>query len=462
MNTNVLLLTVDDMNYNSTTLFGCDLPDITPNINCLASQGITLENAPVTLAVCQPSRSVLMTGRYPHRNGARGFECIDESVTTLTEHLHHAGYYNGIIGKEDHLAPREKFFWNEYIQTYNDENDFGRNPACYYEHTKLFLQHAKNQALPFFLMANVHDPHRPYAGSDDEIEFFGRHIAVDYKYTPEEVTIPDFLPDIPDVRTEIAQYYSSVRRCDQSVGEILRALDETGYTQNTIVLFLSDNGMSFPFAKTNCYLNSTKSPWIFRWPAKIKKGIKTSALINGIDYMPTLLDALNLSPADEMDGRSFLPVLLEEQTEHHTTIYTQFYKTSKNPITKKERHYPMRCVQDKRYAYIYNAWPDNETAFINESMAGLSFQAMQEAAKTDTAIAARVKFCQYRTSEEFYDYQDDPDALNNLINVPGCQEKIMSFRHLMQEYLAQTEDELLDCYIGFRREKEQNPSSRRE
>ncbi len=192
---NVLLLTVDDMNYSSAGIFGCKTPDVTPNIVALAREGLTFEHAHVPIAVCQPSRSALMTGCYPHRNGARGFEAIDTSVTTLTEVLAREGYYNGIIGKEDHLAPKEKFAWQEYISTYNDENDFGRSPEAYYRHTMGFLSRAKEAGKPFFLMANSHDPHRPFALSDEELDFFGRHIPVNRVYRPEEVDLPGFLPE---------------------------------------------------------------------------------------------------------------------------------------------------------------------------------------------------------------------------------------------------------------------------
>lgn len=443
MRTNVLLLTVDDMNYDSIGAWGNPLPGVSPNIDRLAGEGMLLRNAHVTIAVCQPSRSVLLTGRYPHRNGARGFERIDTSVTTLTEVLARHGYYNGVIGKEDHLAPRSKFAWNEYITTYNDANNWGRDPKPYYEYTRAFLKNADDADKPFFLMANSHDPHRPYVNSEDELAFFGRHIPADFEYRPEDVEVPGFLPDIPEVRREVAQYYSSVRRGDAIIGEVLRALDEAGHRDDTLVLFLSDNGVAMPFAKTNCYLNSTKSPWIVRWPGHVAPGTENQALVSGIDYMPTILDALGIEPVPGMDGASVLSVLEQNLPEHHDTIYTSFFKTARNQVTHAERHYPMRCVQDKRYAYIFNAWSDQHAVFVNESMAGLTFKAMKEAAKDDAAIAERVHMCEYRVKEELYDYQADPNALHNLIDEPGQAGRVAALRALMHEYMARSGDELL-------------------
>jgi len=112
---NVLLITADDMNYDSPGVTGCKVPDVTPNIDRLASEGMRFEHAHINIAVCQPARSVLMTGRYPHRNGAKGFEPIRSDVPTLQESLRAAGYLNGIMAKVGHLAPIEKFCWDTVV-----------------------------------------------------------------------------------------------------------------------------------------------------------------------------------------------------------------------------------------------------------------------------------------------------------------------------------------------------------
>lgn len=126
---------------------------------------------------------------------------------------------------------------------------------------------------PFFLMANSHDPYRPFAGSDQEARQWGED-PPEYsrKILPEEVRVPPFLPDLPEVRREVAEYMTSAHRCDETVDAVLAALKESGFEDNTLVMFISDNGMSFPFAKAICCLTSTKTPWIARWPGKIRPG----------------------------------------------------------------------------------------------------------------------------------------------------------------------------------------------
>lgn len=442
---NVLLITVDDMNCDSVGCFGNPMPNITPNIDRLAAEGMRLEQGHITVAVCQPSRSVLLTGRYPHHNGARGFEDIDCGVSTLTEKTRAAGYYNGIIGKEDHVAPREKFCWDTYVRTLCEEMGQGRDPEVYYEESKKLFQAADREGKPFFAMINSHDPHRPFAGSEDELKYFGRHYYADVTYEPEEVYVPGCLPDLPDVRRELAWYYASVHRADQTVGRILDALRECGHEDDTMVLFLSDNGMALPYAKTNCYLHSTHSPYIVRWPGHIKAGTVSGALINGVDYTPTVLDILALDPIQDCDGASFKNTLLAGE-ECHEDIFTLMFKTANNHITKKALSFPMRCVQDKRFIYIFNGWSDGECRFLNESTEGLTFKAMEEAGKTDPAIRQRAEFFTYRVPEELYDKEVDPHALHNLLELLEYRDILERMRRKMLQYMRDSKDGLVDDF----------------
>ena len=254
---NVLLITVDDMNYNSKDFLSKEDP-LTPNIDSLRKDSLLFRDSFVTIAVCQPSRSVLMTGKYPSHNGAEGFEAIFPETVTLSKILHEKGYHTGIIGKESHIAPKESFCWDEYIRTYCEEEGWGRDPEVYGKYTRQVIRNAKKEGKPFFLMANSHDPHRPYAGSEDEISFFGKNLPFEELYTKENVQVPGFLPDLEEIRIETAQYLNSVHRADQCVGEILNALKEENAYNDTIITFLSDNGMAMPFAKANCYLNSNR------------------------------------------------------------------------------------------------------------------------------------------------------------------------------------------------------------
>ncbi len=435
---NIVMILADDLNYNSVGCFGCPIDEITPNIDRLASEGIKFENAHVTIAVCQPSRESLLTGLYPHNNGAPGFMPIDDKLLTLTEALSSSGYYNGILGKVDHCTPIDKYNWDFIIDTYEAENGRGRSPYIYGKLTAQFIEKAQKEGKPFFLMANSHDPHRPFAGSDDELtKFFGYHTYASRNYMPEEIVVPGFLPDLPEIRKELAQYYSSCHRFDEMVGEVLRSIDNAGEKTNTLVVCMSDNGMAFPFAKANCYLNSTKTPFIARWPGKIKPNTcNTENLINGIDFMPTILEAVGLDIKTECDGKSYLPLLLGEQQEGMDVAFTQFNLTSAFNLL------PMRCVQTKQYGYILNTWSNGAKQYKNESQSGLTFNAMKEAGILDPEIAKRTDYFTYRCREEFYDFSRDPDALNNLIDIPEYAELAEQFRNMLRDNMIRTNDPL--------------------
>ena len=437
---NIVLILADDLNYNSVGCFGCPVDDITPNMDKLAEEGMKFENMHVTIAVCQPSRQSMLTGLYPHRNGAPGFMPIEENVKTLTSVLHDSGYYNGILGKIEHCQPAEQFCWDYELEAMAAENGRGRSPYIYGKHTAQFINKAKEEGKPFFLMANSHDPHRPFAGSEDELtKFFGYNTYASRHYTPDEAWVPGFLPDLPDVRKELAQYYSSCRRFDEMVGEVLKSLDEAGERENTLVICMSDNGMAFPFAKANCYLNSTKTPFIARWPEKIKaNSCDAGHVVGGVDFAPTILDLLGLQDKLETDGTSYLPLLLGKEQECMDTVFTQFNLTSMfNP-------YPMRCVQNKQYGYILNTWSDGETEYRNESQSGLTFNAMKAEGRHNAEVAKRADFFVHRCKEEFYDFSKDPDALNNLIDNPEYKEQVDEFRNLLREYMLKTEDPALE------------------
>lgn len=443
---NLLLIVADDMNWDAVGAFGCPTPDTTPNIDRLAEEGIRFNNAHVTIAVCQPSRSAIMTGLYPHQSGGEGFHNLRHpDIPILPELLRSSGYTVGILGKVDHSTPYGAFDWNMMY----DRNELGegRNPEVYYHHARTFMQSAKDEERPFFLMANSHDPHRPFYGNDRPEWYEEREsllppaIPPSRSFSPEEVTVPGFLPDLRQVRLEISEYYNSVRRCDDTVGRVLSALKETGQEENTLVLFLSDNGMAFPFAKTNCYLNSTRTPWIIRWPGVIESGaVDDEHFVSGIDIMPTFLEAASIDVPENTAGKSFILLLQGSSQGDRKHVFTQFNQTA------GKRNYPMRCIQSKRFGYIYNPWSDGKKIFKNESQSGRAFNDMKRAAESDKEIAARVNLFLYRVPEEFYDFENDPDGLENLIHHPEYQEQVSRHRVMLLDWMKETGDPALKAF----------------
>ncbi len=445
---NIVLLTADDMAWFSVGAFvGVTDPadSITPNLDRLAAEGMRFDRAYVNVAVCQASRSVMMTGLYSHRNGAEGFHHILPEVTPLTAILREAGYMNAILGKHDHLTPIERFCWDRIHERGTPKSDpadlgHGRNPERYYQHARSFIEETKAAGRPFFMMANSHDPHRPfYKGvGDGHTVNAARPSRV---YTADEITVPGFLPDLPDVRRELAEYTSSARRADDSLGAVLRAIEDAGVADNTLIMFLSDNGISAPFAKTTCYLNGTRTPWIVRWPGRLAPGgIDATHFISAIDFMPTVLDVLGIEPPAGLDGNTFLPLLAGQPQNGRDFVYTQYHETSLGG------RIPARTVMNAQYGYIWNIWHGTRL-YNGEPMHGRTYPAMKEAADAgNEAVAARIRMLTERAREEFYDIANDPDCLNNLIDDPRYQQQINDFRHRLEQWMIQTEDPALEAF----------------
>lgn len=432
---NILLITADDMDAASPSAFGGPA-GITPHLDRLADGGRRFTRAHVIAAVCQPSRSAIMTGLVPHRNGAEGFEPINDGVTLLNDLLSDAGYELGILGKVDHIAPVERFGWD--LKRSMGELGWGRDPAKYGQAAAEFFAQAGDR--PWFLMANAHDPHRPFHDSAQErakwtAEERAEIPAPTRTFEPGQAQLPGFLSDVPGVRQEFAQYLASVRRCDDVVGAVLAALDATGQVGDTIVLFLSDNGMAFPYAKANTYLRSTLTPLIVRWPGHVAaRTVDEHTLVSSLDFFPTFCEALGLPTPANLDGVS-LRDTLESGTElGRETLFTVFHETS------AVKRFEMRCAQDRRWGYIWNQWAGSGRTYHAENMDGLSWAAMEEAAENDPAVAERVHFYLERTPEELYDLEADPFGLHNLAGDPEAREVLADFRARLLAWMVEHGD----------------------
>jgi N-sulfoglucosamine sulfohydrolase len=434
-NLNVLLFTADDLGPDSVGVgaLGGMVPDLTPNLDRFAAQSLRFRHAHVTAAICVPSRGCLATGLYGHNSGVYGFIKTERDVPTVMETLGDAGYMTGVLGKVGHSTPKASYEW-DYSQ---DQPDLGagRSPTRYYECATEFLGKCKEQQKPFYFMVNSHDPHRPFQPPDGPVPNAAEMPS--RLHDPEEIHVPGYLPDLPLVREELSHYYNSTRRLDDTFGRVMQALRESGLADNTVVMFLSDNGIAVPFSKCNCYLASTHTPWMVHWPGVVEPGsVDEEHFISGIDFFPTVLEATGLPVPDGLDGRSFLPLLTGGSQDGREDVFTQIdYKAGGAAV-------PMRCIQDERYGYLFNAWSDGETVYKNNNE-GLSMKAMNEAAATDPAVAERVRMFRYRATEEFYDLAQDPDCLNNLMDRPEHKGLIKEYQAKLRSRMVESDDPLL-------------------
>jgi len=436
---NILFFTADDLHCNSLGCYGGKVDGLTPNLDAFAAEGMRFENAHVNVAICQPSRGVLATGRYGHNSGIMGFMHTERRIPTVMQTLRDAGYLTGILGKVGHSTPHADYKW-DFVHD-QKELGAGRDPELYYNYCKEFLARCRRQNKPFYFMVNSHDPHRPY-------HIPGRPIKgakePSKTYKPGDVSVPGFVCDLPGVRRELSYYLNSVRRLDDTFGRTMQALKESGFEKNTLVMFISDNGIAIPFAKCNAYLASTRTPWLVRWPGVVKKGtVDTRHFISGIDFFPTVLEAAGLPVPTGLDGFSFLPLLKGQKQSGRDMVFTQIDMKAGGDAV------PMRCVQDGRFGYIFNPWADGKFWYRNNNE-GLTMQAMVEAAPTDSFAAQRVRMFRYRALEEFYDLANDPDCIRNLIDSPEHSSEINRMRRRLHAWMKQTGDPLLGAFENRR------------
>lgn len=440
---NILFITVDDMSCDSIGAFGCELPDTSPNVDRLASQGLRFEHAHVVVGNCKPSRNVMWSGRYPHNNRVEGFYSVpDPDYPVLADLMKAGGYFTGIRGKVTHSTPYSPYGWDLDLDTLPDGTKAHmKNAESYYISTKQGIAAAQEAGKPFCLIINISDPHKPfYAEGKNGVTVDDPNVP-SRVFTADEVPVPRFLPDALEIRKELAHYYSSVRRADDCAGATLKALAESGEEENTVVMFLSDHGMPLPFAKTQLYHHSTNTPYIVRWPGVTKPdSVDTHHMVSAVDLLPTLLDIAGLEHPGGFDGRSFLPLLKGENQEGRDMIVKEY---NENAGGSRD---PMRSIQTREYGYIFNPWSNGERLMKTATQGTVTYRKMQELARTDEYIAGRLRLIDHRVPEEFYHYAKDPDALHNLINDPAYEKEIDRLRASLEAWMVKTNDHALEPF----------------
>ena len=430
---NFLIITADDMNWDSVGCYGSKLEGVTPNIDRLAARGLRFEHAHVAAAACFPSRSAISTGRRGHRSGGEGFFHLRfPGVPTVQQLLHDNGYRVGILGKVAHSTPYADTPWDLAKEMGRDTDEFEREAAA-------FIGEAKDAQQPFYLIVNSHDPHRPYFNADARNNEPGT--IPSRIYQPGEIPVHPTVPDTPEVREEQAAYFSSVRRFDDVVGRMLKVLEGRGLSKDTLVVFLSDHGMAVPSAKSNCYVQSTRTPFILHWEGRIQAGqLDGSHIVSTLDILPTLLDVAGIANPGGMDGRSLTPLFNGGRQPGRDHIFTQYYMKIGKP------NYQMRALQDARFCYVFNPWHNGKPVYNTSSLGGDIFTSMVQLSKKDPAWKTRTEYLLTRVPEEFFDLGTDPYCLVNLIDDPAYAERISDHRQRMAAHLQSSEDPMAKVY----------------
>lgn len=422
---NLLIITADDMNADSAGWNGSEL-GATPHLDAFAKTAHRFVNSHVTVPICQPGRSALMTGRVPHRNGALGFDPIRRDVPTLVELLRDQGYYTGAIAKTAHMTPAEKFPWDAV-----GEQNLGKHPVKFAKRFRELLDAAEQEKRPFFINANICDPHRPFVPSAGKQVRADESLAGVKFFKPSEVTVPDFLEDLPRVREEVAQYYSSVSRFDVAFGLVMDELQKAGRDADTIVVFMSDHGMSFPFSKATVYRNGTWSPVLIRIPDMPDTQTRME-FVSSVDVLPSMLELLQVKAPQGLDGRSWVPLLKGESQSDRDYVITHVNTVSSG------KSLAQRCIRTPDRALMFHAWAGGDSRFGVEAMSGLTFAAMKTS--SDAQVQARVKQLVEGETLMLFDITADPSERKNLVDDPKYADDVARLSAKLLAHMKRTDD----------------------
>ncbi|WP_157472433.1 sulfatase family protein [Neolewinella persica] len=416
---NVVLILTDDQGAHLSKL---GTPGIrTPNVDRLAAEGYSFTNAFAAVPSCSPSRSSINTGMYPHANGhwrntitpglnapdkqfGRESSVVDkvgihEYIKTLPEILGEAGYFTAITQKF-HMSPPWKF-------PYTARNPVHNNPEEYRKVIGSYIDKAEGQ--PFFFQANVSPPHRPLHKNLQQFP--------EYRVHPDSVAVPDDLPDTPELRSDLAEYYGNVQLADACAGAIIDVLRDRGLLENTIVIFTSDQGAAYHRAKASVYYAGLHVPLIWHGPGVPVPGMRSEALISLTDLMPTILDVLRLPIPKTVQGHSFMGIMSHGGSARYQG-YVFGEHNSHGPA--RAEHYPSRMVFDGRYYYIRNLLPDKTYELpadlkMAEVWGNHAYDATVAAENSHPLPYALLRQLENgRPAEELYDIKEDPNQVNNL------------------------------------------------
>jgi N-sulfoglucosamine sulfohydrolase len=428
---NVVLLIADDLSPD----LGCYGNKVvrTPNLDALAAGSVRFSHAFTTVASCSPSRAALFTGQFIHANGQYGLAHAEHNqhtlgrVKSLPALLNAAGYRTGIVGKV-HVQPRDAYPFSEHLKA--DPRDLAAVARAAGE----FF--TADPARPFCLVVGYVHPHRMGKGFGNDVTLPGLPDRADATYDPKDVTLPYFLPDQPEVRDDVADYYRAVSRLDAGVGLLLEALRTSGRADDTLVIFLSDNGMPFPGAKTTLYDPGIRLPLIVRPPGGERRGLVNDAMVSWVDILPTILDWTGVEPPvgpGALHGRSLLPILADEHPNGWDHVY------GSHVFHEITMYYPVRMVRTRRHKYLLNLAHGLEFPFASDLYHSPTWQGVLR--HGDGAMGRRrVKDFVNRPREELYDLDNDPEELHNLAQDPRHADTLDVLRAKMKDWQERTGD----------------------
>lgn len=413
---NLVLFLADDCTYFDLGCYGSK-DSRTPNIDKFASEGIRFTHAYQSAPMCSPTRHNLFTGLWPVKTGAYPNHTMAyDGTLSIVQHLHPAGYKVALIGKS-HVQPKSVFPWDLYAPlTKSNDLNFAAADS--------FITQCTTAHEPFCLIITSNQPHTPWNKGNPEM------------FNPDQLTLPPYYVDIPETRKGLCRYLAEINYMDGEFGNLLKLLSNHNISNNSVVVYLSEQGNSLPFAKWTCYDAGVHSACAIRWPGKIQPHTTSDAMVEYVDILPTFLELANTKPLTPLDGKSFVKVLNGSTKEHKE--YTFSIQTTRGIYSGSE-YYGIRSVADKKYRYILNLTP--EVTFRNTEVLAPLFQKWLKVADNDSAAREITHRFQHRPAIELYDLEKDRYCMHNIADLPKNKEIVQRMDKVLKEWMALCKDE---------------------
>jgi len=408
---NFVLIIGDDISVDD---FGCygHRHIRTPNIDGLAAGGIRFTNAYLTASQCSPTRCSIISGRYPHNTGAPELHMpLAKGQPLFPLKLKQSGYYTAAVGKW-HMGsyPKQAFSYRAGEKGPGGQDNW---VSCLRERPK---------DKPFLMWFASCDAHRPWE-ADEHAQ----------PHKPTDAVIPPYMADLLDTRKDLACYYDELQRLDRYVGLVVAELKQQDVLDNTLIMFMADNGRPFPRCKTWLYDSGIKTPFVVHWPKGITKpGSPCNSLVSAIDIAPTILELARLQAPSSMQGVSFVSLLKDPNRQ------IRQYAFAEHNWHDQAAH--ERMVRWKNYIYIRNAHPelDNLVAAHWNCLSYKDLFRLRQQGKLTPAQAD--VFCSPRPAEALFDVSSDYHQLNNLVGDANHRKALEHLRQCMDQWQHRTAD----------------------
>lgn len=416
MKPNFLIITLHDLGDFLPCYGRVSMP--TPNIDRIVQNGAMLNHFS-TSTVCSPARGAIMTGCYPHTHGLmglvhRGWRLNTDACPTIPTLLASTGYQRHLFGFQ-----HEHWDWHKLGYEQKHDAEGGHHAECVLPDLCAWLKSPEAREKPFFVSAGVAEVHRSGLSPS------GWKRPCYRPADPASVQVPDFLPDIPEVRGELADLYGAIRHVDDHLGQVLDTLNSSGLAENTLLLFTTDHGISIIHAKATLYDGGIKVACLAQMPGVIPAGLRVQAPTSHVDILPTILELAGVKTPGHVQGSSLLSQLRGQTQQGREFIFAERNVTNyfcpsravRNDSFKYVRHGVQACVFD----WLIPEVEQSRTDF--RSVRGISDFYDHE-----------------RVTEELFDLKSDPGELRNLIRSAAHASVLAQLRRTLDEHFEKTDD----------------------